>query len=77
MAKVAVLASFQITKRMVIEVPDGMSLDEYLNTDGFTKVSEAAAEQFKSDIGNYLIPDNFDAEEDWEIPAEEHEIPSV
>lgn len=77
MAKVAVLASFQITKRMVIEVPDGMSLDEYLNTDGFTKVSEAAAEQFKSDIGNYLIPDNFDAEEDWEIPAEENETPSV
>lgn len=77
MAKVAVLASFQITKRMVIEVPDGMSLDEYLNTDGFTKVSEAAAEQFKSDIGNYLIRDNFDAEEDWEIPAEENETPSV
>jgi len=77
MAKVAVLASFQITKRMVVDVPEGKDTATYICDEGFVKISEAAAEQFKSDIGNYLIPDNFEVEEDWEIPAEEHEIPSV
>lgn len=78
MAKVAILASFEITKRMVIEVPDGMTLDQYLDTDdGFCKVFYAAADQFKSDIGNYLLPDNFNAVEDTEIPATENETPSV
>ena len=77
MAKVAVLASYKITKRIVVDVPEGKTLEEYLESDGFFKLAETAAEQFKSDIGNYLIPDNFEVEEDWEIPAEENEIPTV
>jgi len=76
MKKIAVIANFSIKKRMVIEIPDDTTLDEYLyleSNGAFEGLSEAAASEFIPEISEYLVPENFEAEEDREIPAEDSE----
>ena len=75
--KRAVLVSFVPTTRLVIEIPEGMSLEEWmLSPQNSRKMSRLARRRMARDIGDYLCIDNMKAREDTEMPAGEDESPT-
>lgn len=69
MAKTALLVSYQPTTRIVVNVPEGMTVKEYVDTiKGLDTVHSLASEKMKANIGDYLSIENMDIEEDKECP---------
>ena len=69
MAKTALLVEFAPRTRVIVNVPDGMSVRQYLeNGENFDNLVKQAREQMLWDIENYLDGDNVTWEEDTECP---------
>ena len=70
MAKVALLVDFNPRTRVVVDIPEGMEVGEWLeNSDNFDSVSKKAREQMlEGNIEDYLCGDNMYWEEDEECP---------
>lgn len=70
MPKTAILVTFQATTRIVIDVPDDVTLKQYLdNRFNWSSVSRTARNKMQGDLGDYLCGDNMSVEEDTEILA--------
>ena len=71
--KKAILVTFTVTTRKVIEVPEGTNLDELQDEDllGITEITKSYIIPNASD---YFIPDNMSISEDKEVPAGEDEV---
>lgn len=69
MSKVALLVEFAPRTRVVIDVPDGITALDYLETnDGWDKVAEMAREQMLQESENYLSGENMVWDFDDECP---------
>lgn len=70
MAKTALLVEFTPRTRIVVDIPDGQTLEDYLNdSNNFDNVVKAARANMTKDIENYLFGDNIgNIEEDTECP---------
>lgn len=76
MQKKAILVTFQATTRLVIDIPKGITLEQYLeNIYNWSAISRTARHKMQEDLGNYLFGDNMSVEEDTEVPAKEHDEP--
>ena len=65
----AFLVDFNPRTRVVAEVPDGMTAEEFIESDnGFNILVKAARENMVADLNNYLMGENAYAEEDEECP---------
>lgn len=75
--KKAVIAEFTPMTRLVIEIPEGESLDQWLGKkENLRKVSRMARAKMAAAIGDYLCIDNLDVKEDIDFPAGDDEKPS-
>lgn len=70
--KKAILVTFVPTTRLVVDIPEGKTLDEWLNTH-LDEVSRAAREKMLECPEDYLYGDNIEIQEDTEVPAEADE----
>jgi len=70
MAKVALLVDFEPRTRVVVDIPEGVSVEKWLEDDNnFGAVAKKAREQMlEGNIENYLCGDNMYWEEDTECP---------
>lgn len=70
MAKVALLVEFAPRTRVVVDIPDGVSVDTFMeNDENFSKVTKAAREQMlENGVQDYLSGENMWWEEDNECP---------
>lgn len=69
MTKKALLVTYQPTTRIVVNIPEGMTIDEYTETiNGLDTVHSFASEKMKSNIDDYLSIENMDIMEDTECP---------
>ena len=68
MKKIALLVTFVPMTRLVLEVPDGMDEQDFIdnNTD---LIARAAREKMLKDAGDYLYGDNMEIRHDEEMPA--------
>ena len=75
--KKAILAEFAPMTRLVVEIPEGVPLDQWLQKEeNLRKVSRMARAKIAADIGDYLCIDNLDVKEDIDFPAWDDEKPS-
>lgn len=78
MAKTALLVTYVPRTRVIVDVPNGMSIDQYLENDMiWSKISRIARNKMQKDLGDYLYGDNMEVEEDIEVPAKESEVLDV
>lgn len=69
MPKVAVLVEFCPRTRVVVAVPEGMTLEEYLKDDEvYDRLAFKARMRMKEELHNYLSGENMSWEEDKECP---------
>ena len=70
MAKVALLVEFTPCTRVVVDIPEGVSVEEWLSNDeNFGELSTKARNQMlENGIEDYLYGDNMSWEEDTECP---------
>lgn len=69
MAKIALLVDFEPRTRVVVDIPEGVSLDEWMeNQENFDSVAKLARENMLKDINNYLMGENMYWDEDNECP---------
>ena len=69
MAKVALLVDFAPRTRVVVDVPEGMSVEDYLEDNtNYDKVVAQARAQMCEEIENYLSGENMEWNEDSECP---------
>ena len=70
MAKVALLVDFEPRTRVVVDVPDGMSVEEYLqDNDNFDNLAAVARHKMVLDgIEEYLNGENLVWQKDKECP---------
>ena len=72
--KKAVIAEFTPMTRLVIEIPEGESLEQWLKKEeNLRKVSRMARAKMAAAIGDYLCIDNLDVKEDIDFPAGDDE----
>lgn len=66
--KKAILVSFTATTRIVVDIPEGMTVEEYVgkNSDAVRRI---ASSRMKRHVNSYLCTDNMEAAEDTEVPA--------
>ena len=70
MAKIALLVEFCPRTRILVDVPQGVSIDRWLeNNDNYDKVVEQARDNMCQQIEGYLNGENMAWEEDIECPA--------
>ncbi len=75
--KKAIIVEFTPMTRLIIEIPEGESLDQWLGEkENLRKVSRMARARMAAAIGDYLCIDNLDVKEDINFPAEDNEKPS-
>ena len=72
MKKVAILGDFLAMTRLVIEVPEGMDVDQYI-CDNFDEVSKLAKKKIMKKLDEAFSSDNFDYHIDTECPAKKDE----
>jgi len=76
MPKKAILVTYQPTTRLVVDVPEGMTLEQYLeNIYNWSAISRIARHKMQEDLDNYLFGNNMSVEEDTEVPAKEDDEP--
>lgn len=69
MAKVALLVDFVPRTRVVIDVPDNMTVERYLeNNDAYDALAQQARNQMCEEISGYLNGENMEWQEDMECP---------
>ena len=69
MGKVALLVDFEPRTRVVVDIPDGMSVEDWLeNQENFDAVAQKARANMLEDINNYLMGENMYWQEDKECP---------
>ena len=70
MGKVALLVDFNPRTRVVVDIPDGMNTNEWIeNPDNFDLVAKTAREQMlENQVEDYLSGENMYWEEDMECP---------
>lgn len=69
MPKTAILACFTVRTRVIVDIPDNTTKDEFLNSDQCTDiVTQLARENILSFPAGYMCGDNLDFEEDIECP---------
>lgn len=69
MAKVALLVDFEPRTRVVVDIPDGMSVEKYLQNDqNYDNLVKTAREKMLPRIEDYLCGDNLVWEEDLDCP---------
>ena len=69
MAKVALLVDFEPRTRVVVDIPEGMSLEEWMeNQSNFDSVAQKARANMLEEIENYLLGENMYWQEDEECP---------
>ena len=70
MAKVALLVDFEPRTRVVVNIPKGMPIEDWLEDDNnFSAVAKKAREQMlEGNIEDYLCGENMYWEEDLECP---------
>lgn len=68
--KVAALVTFSPRTRIVVDVPEDMTVEEYANYDGegLEDITRKARANILSNPGGYLIGENIEVEEDTEMP---------
>ena len=71
--KKAILVTFTVTTRKVIEVPEGTDLDQLQDKD-LLGITEIAKSYIIPNASDYFIPDNMSISEDKEVPAGKDEI---
>lgn len=71
--KKAILVTFTVTTRKVIEVPEGTDLDDLQDKD-LLGITEIAKSYIIPNASDYFIADNMSISEDKEVPAGEDEI---
>ena len=75
--KKAVIAEFTPMTRLVIEIPEGEPLVQWLGKkENLRKVSRMARAKIAAAIGDYLCIDSLDVKEDVDCPAGDDEKPS-
>lgn len=69
--KTALLVCFSPMTRVVMDIPDGQTVEEFLNNDyNYADVCRTAREKMQKDIGDYLCADTCESiVEDAECPA--------
>ena len=70
--KKAILVSFTATTRIVVDIPQGMTVEKYVGKNSDT-VSRIASNQMKRNLNSYLCTDNMEAVKDTEMSAAENE----
>lgn len=70
--KKAVIISFTIQTRKIIEIPDGTDLDAMTGED-IANIARMARSHILVDASDYLCPDNMSILVDDEVPAQENE----
>lgn len=69
MAKVALLVDFVPRTRVVIDIPDNMTVEQYLeNDDAYDALAQQARNQMCEGISDYLNGENMEWQEDTECP---------
>lgn len=69
MPKTAILACFTVRTRVIVNIPDNTTIDEFLNSNQCTNiVTQLARENILSYPEDYMCVDNLDFEEDIECP---------
>ena len=69
MAKVALLVDFEPRTRVVVDIPDGVSVEEWLEKqENFDAVAQKARDNMLEEINNYLMGENMYWQEDTECP---------
>ena len=69
MAKVALLVDFEPRTRVVVDIPNGVSVEEWLEKqENFDAVAQKARDNMLEDINNYLMGENMYWQEDKECP---------
>lgn len=68
--KVAVLVTFVPRTRIVLEIPEGLNVEDYMERcpDAVDIITDAARRKMLSAPDGYLCVDNMEAEDDTEIP---------
>lgn len=71
MAKVAILVKFDLTTRLVIDVPEGVEVEKFIEDD--ESLFDDAKNKIVGNIDDYLCPENCYCVLDEECPAKENE----
>lgn len=70
MAKVALLVDFYTCTRIVLDIPKGMTAEEYLeNSDNYDSLVKKAREKMAQNLPDYLSGDNMEWDYDEACPA--------